>query len=341
FLLRETVEGDHGFPASFPVGGFWFLVASGDFFGDGRDALALVVPNGGVQVYRADADGAWEAAGTFLIGSSIHSIAAGDVDGDGVDELLIVRSAHQLVLTILSPGRQAEVDVPIDLKFIPFFIGAGDLDGDGRTDIVFAMSEEIATLLAQPDGSFRPGPLSPYEGFVSSGVAVDFDGDGRMDLALSGSVTTILLGDGAGGFTQGHQFPFWGQAVAAADLDLDGHSDVLLDNFVGLTVLWGGSGLDVSSFDVGMMGAVVGDFDGDLYPDIASAGPGDTLSIVRGAGDRTFLPPIRYPGGMLPEALVFGNFTGGPLGDLVVFRFDRNIHLLPLACSADIQKMDG
>lgn len=331
FHLPAPAEKTNGFPASLRFDGRPTMIAAGDFFCDGTLDLALSIPNGGVQVYRVDAAGVREEAGPFAIGSSVFAMAAGDLDGDGVDELLLAGS--RLDLGIVSVNTRTERWVAGSNSF-PILVGTSDLDGDGRTDVFLVNNTTIETLLAEPDGSFRHGPLTQTESFADVAAVGDFDGDGRLDVAVTGSWTTILLGDGSGGFEEARQLPMGGTSLSVADLDLDGRDDLIVGYFDQVIILWSGSLNDEStSLEApNVPTPFAGDFDGDLHPDIAILGPGDSITIFRGIGDRTFHPPASFPAGGFPLSLLFGNFTGGELGDFVVVHLDGSIHLMPLAC---------
>src|SRR5262249_18377736 len=85
---------------------------------------------------------------------------------------------------------------------------AGDFSGDGRLDLVLGRSTEIVNaahelkysgivtiLLGQGDGTFQP-PLSYTVGqYVFSLVTDDFNGDGRLDLALANGQGYLANGD--------------------------------------------------------------------------------------------------------------------------------------------------
>src|SRR4051794_40991938 len=103
--------------------------------------------------------------------------------------------------------------------------------------MVFLPASAQAAFFTQPAGS-------PYPTASGSSVGVaagDFNLDTKPDLALVNSTSpgkvTILLGDGAGGFTPAVGSPYTvGNApmsIAVADLNNDGRPDFVTSNFVG------------------------------------------------------------------------------------------------------------
>lgn len=115
----------------------------------------------------------------------------------------------------------------------PRAIAIGDFNSDGISDLAVSQNgnNSVAVLLGNGDGTFRPASTSqatsqsPY--FI---VAADFNGDGNLDLFVgcSGDTSTILLGDGKGGFTFGTiNTPIPG-SMAVADFNRDGKADVAL-----------------------------------------------------------------------------------------------------------------
>jgi hypothetical protein len=113
-------------------------------------------------------------------------------------------------------------------------------------------------------------------------VAADFNGDGKLDLALAnyfGNTVSILLGNGDGTFTAGAtpvtgRDPEW---VAAGDFNGDGKVDLAVSNYEDNTVsilLGNGDGTFTTAATPGVSkgpgGLAVADFNGDGKLDVAA-----------------------------------------------------------------------
>jgi hypothetical protein len=90
-----------------------------------------------------------------------------------------------------------------DLKTLQYAVAMGDLDGDGLDDLVFPDSEErrLKVFFQKADGSFTELPEAQEPALSSPGQCVrlaDLDKDGRLDILLSKTVTSVRPEDTGG-----------------------------------------------------------------------------------------------------------------------------------------------
>jgi parallel beta-helix repeat protein len=125
------------------------------------------------------------------------------------------------------------------------FADTGDFNKDGRHDIVSACyGEKLGLFLARPDGTMNPpsmlaGPIDP-----TAVLAEDFNRDGNLDVAVgdqSNGDVTILLGNGAGGFSSSSLYSagVYVSAMTSGDFNGDSYPDLAFgDNYVnGVSVM--------------------------------------------------------------------------------------------------------
>jgi hypothetical protein len=191
-------------------------------------------------------------------------------------------------------------------------VTVADFNGNGKADlgITKANSNDVTILLGNGAGGFAPAAGSPIKtGELPGSLAAgDFNRDGKADVAVANDRSgdmTILLGDGAGGFTSAPGSPLKvGGApgeFAIADLNGDGRSDLAVTIFERgwrLAILLGdGSGRfaavpgpqRVLAGGSGWQSIAVGDFNGDATPDLAIANSeARAISILLGNGSGGF-----------------------------------------------------
>ena len=145
---------------------------------------------------------------------------------------------------------------PIELPAKGAWSGAvADLTGNGRDDLIVGnfydgVDHEInATIYFANEDGWSPRAALPLPAAESSSVAAgDFNGDGRPDLAFITKGKLRLFPQTDLGFEYDHftDLPVEGRQLAAADLDHDGHADLLVRDTSGqVTIYWGGGdGID-------------------------------------------------------------------------------------------------
>jgi len=220
----------------------------------------------------------------------------------------------------------------------PQSVAIGDFNGDGKQDLavpvysIFTSFSDLTILLGNGNGTFTEGPVVGVSGQnVNNAVAADFNGDGKLDLAISlpdANEIQVLLGNGDGTFDA--LSPVSADAIfviATGDFNRDGKPDLVLVNpgTSSVTILLGnGDGTFTEKTNVVMSGGAeavaVGDLNRDGIPDLAVVnGVSDTVTILLGKGDGTFTQVKAQPAtGIEPLSVAIGDFNGDGIADLAV-----------------------
>jgi hypothetical protein len=186
-----------------------------------------------------------------------------------------------------------------------------DFNGDGKTDLAL-LGADLLIYLGNGDGTFTaeaPIPLPSNFDYGGNGghiLAADFNGDGKLDLVISGwqthSVSNnggvwLLTGNGDGSFNAAtllESTTIGSPAIAAGDFNGEGRLDLAYEpTNNGVSVLYGnGNGTFSTGFttDVNATvsgGIAVADFDHDGKDDIAigtASGPFGAVYVIRCEG---------------------------------------------------------
>ncbi|MEV1037361.1 hypothetical protein AB0J01_11835 [Streptomyces sp. NPDC050204] len=306
------------------------------------------------------------------------NLRSGDLDGDGYADLVSRPWAYRAngekgtVLTVnwggpsgLSKNAMLLKPVPGDQAYGFGDLAVGDVDGDGIADVAVHDARLGGHILHGPID--RTGKWSRIGSFsvegtdlldISETAVGDVTGDGVGDLVILGfgpddpwQQHTYLLKGGRTGLSAPVEIKdadgvgVGGTSVGIADLDKDGHGDIVIGHGDGSTHLtnpaqkggalfisYGGpkgqsttrkpvwinqdsEGISGTAEAHDLMGysLALGDTDGDGYPDIATGLPGEGINGIREAGRVLVLKggPKGVSGAGSKE---FGQYTAGVPG---------------------------
>jgi len=242
-------------------------LAVADVDGDGRDDVFLgggTFQAGTLLLQQADGSFRRRPQPAFAADSIAEDIDATffDANGDGRPDLYVVSGGNQFEIPAapmrgrlyLNDGRGQLVRAP---DAIPTFydnggtVSAGDFDGDGRVDLFvggrsvpghYGVSPKSRLLRNDGTGRFTDvtaqlAPTLSEAGMVTSSAWVDYDRDGHLDLVVVGEWMPVRVFHKENGrFVERTadvglaKSGGWWNTVTVADVDADGHPDLVLGN---------------------------------------------------------------------------------------------------------------
>ena len=272
-------------------------ITAADLNGDGNLDLAVASQEGYISILFGNTDGTFQpAVQSPWVPTFEQYVATGDFNGDGKLDLvaLSLNNPCKCISVLMGNGDGTFQDAVITRpSFAVFTIGVGDFNGDGKLDLAtagqFGTQKYINILLGNGDGTFHRGASYPGEGSPASIAVADFNGDGKLDMAVANSQGVgirVWMGNGDGTFERGADyqtaFPTW---VVATDLNGDGKIDLAVANFL-----------------------------------LFSSG----VSVFPGNGNGTFQPETFFPAADEPRSLSVGDFNGDGHPDLSLTDYLRD-----------------
>ena len=275
------------------------LIVAGDFNQDGKMDLAVNCTGFDVvAILFGDGQGGMTLGEHFPVDTLSKGLQVGDVNMDGHLDLVNASNWGYDETVLLGDGLGAfHVAAPpseIDGDGEPVRLLLRDFNNDGRLDIFVNAPDDSKVVLYFGDGKGNfPGPKLEIEGVQQPyGMdAGDLNGDGKLDAVVCGesntpgqSVVTVMLGDGAGGFTNStfsvDDLP---SSCKIGDMNNDGLPDIVVagalpgntsNNFIA-TYLGNGRGVFALAQDLQLEPGTLkgdialGDFDEDGKLDVA------------------------------------------------------------------------
>ena len=339
-------DGTFALGATFPGGDR--IVAIVDMNSDGnQDAVFVKVqhgldePPGDVRLAFGHGDGTFDAP--IHVAVYPYAVTIADFDLDGIQDLTTLdRGAEEIdILRGAGDGTFASwTTLPIG----GYRALAGDFNGDSRPDLAATeyYGPGVGIFLNDGAGHFTRSDTvaAAFNGDILIG-ADDLDGDGKRDFVaiyniFYGGPSDLEIDRGNGDGTFAHRLDYetgqGSRTIAAADFNLDGHTDVAVATCCDqdsekkghVSILLGtgdgrllpGGTLSAGRFTTWI---ATGDFNNDERPDLAAVNAGsDDISLFLGQGDGNFrsLPPLHASAG--PWSVVVDDVDGDGNQDLIV-----------------------
>jgi hypothetical protein len=320
------------------------------------DPLFHEVRAGKLAVLAGNGDGTFQPAVDHAIGDGSLALASANLDLDGRFDVASLDHLTGTVSVLRTNGAARGVlgtlDLyPVDANAATMWLA--DFNADQLADVAIAQptTNSVRILYSDADQSTLKAPLTAFD-FVRLVRIGDLDGDGKPDAvsfeddATTSDTTLVVqrnLGAGLTGTPTKIALGFRAVEATIADVDRDGHGDILVSGPSGtLQIAFGhadGSFTLGAAFafghnpNLGTAPVYAVDLDHDGKLDLIAIDSTTTAAIARGNGDGTFAPArsittvATAPANESNHFLAVGDLDGDGNADLVVVT-DQSVNVL-------------
>ncbi|HEX4525985.1 MAG TPA: VCBS repeat-containing protein, partial [Gaiellaceae bacterium] len=240
-------------------------VAVGDLNGDQKADLIVATNADGIFLYLNDGSGspfdtipAIHIDTAATAGDNVKAIALGDVDGNGSLDLVVAAATNRVYL---NNGHGVFTLDSHSLGTNGTAVAIGDVNGDGRGDIAVGHNGADVQL------------------YISGALSTSMSGGVTTTTWAGPGAATLLGGDAASNTT----------SLVFADIDKDGHPDLVVGNKGQANHLYMNTGTALGSVtSIGSetdntVALAVGDVDGDGYVDVVAINAGQSKAYLNRA----------------------------------------------------------
>jgi hypothetical protein len=283
----------------------------------------------------------------YTVGEEPEIVVAADFNNDGKLDLATANFTSANFSILLGNGDGTfQTAQEFSTPYGASALAVGDFDGDGNLDIAvveYVLNQSVLQIfLGKGDGTFTAGASYSTVSYPYGITVADFNGDGRLDLAVANdgnNTVTLFLGKGDGTFRKSRSYHVpEPERVLAVDLNGDGHPDLAVlaycakkvktcvSGAVAVLLNEGGGTFQKPVYysvnGVGPDGIAAADLSNNGKIDLVVANnnfqSASTLSVLSGNGDGTFQAAVNYPVGDGPVGIAIADFNGDGNLDVAV-----------------------